>query len=96
MQSSYLEIQPGGSFLDVACGPRELALNAAQRKGAVADCIDFSKGMIEAVQQKLQRAPASVSPLIMDGHGLNSADSTFDGTCWCFGGMLFPDWVRIG
>ena len=87
-------LQPGERLLDVACGPGDLALDAAQRKGAVVDCIDFSNGMIEMVQQKLQKAPASVTPHIMDGHNLTFEDATFDVTCSCFGIVLFPDWQK--
>ncbi|NJR42336.1 MAG: class I SAM-dependent methyltransferase [Akkermansiaceae bacterium] len=88
------KVQPGEKLLDVACGPGDLAIDAAKRKGATVDCIDFSEGMIQAVREKLEQEPAAVTPHVMDGQDLQFEDASFDVVCSSFGVMLFPEWRK--
>jgi ubiquinone/menaquinone biosynthesis C-methylase UbiE len=85
------KLQPGEKLLDVACGPGDLAVDAATRKGATVDCIDFSQGMIDLVNDKVEKEPVAVTGHVMDGQDLKFEDSSFDVVCSAFGVMLFPD-----
>jgi ubiquinone/menaquinone biosynthesis C-methylase UbiE len=87
-------LRAGDRFLDVAAGTGGLALPAA-RLGAKVVATDWSPRMIErfdarARQEKLPDATGRV----MDCHGLDFGDGSFDVTGSLFGVMLVPDQAR--
>ena len=86
-----LDLQPGQSLLDVACGPGHLAIHAAAVHNAHVHAIDFSEGMIDAAKKQQQADSSDVTLKVMDGQNLEYDDGFFNAAVSCFGVFLFPD-----
>ena len=77
--------------MDVACGPRTLALLAA-REGARVSAIDFSPQMIANLNRRAEEAGLSlVDARVGDGQNLPFDDKSFDGAFSMVGLVFFPD-----
>ena len=83
-----LQLTPGSSMIDVACGPGDAALHAAIAHKANVTAIDFSEGMIASAKK---HPNASKADGVMVGQALDFADSSFDAGLSCLGVYLFPD-----
>ncbi|MDD2699934.1 MAG: methyltransferase domain-containing protein [Sideroxydans sp.] len=86
-----IDLQPGATVLDVACGPGTLGLIAAQTARKVHG-IDFSSAMLDIFEHK--RAQAGHDHIELhcgDAQALPYADDTFDAAFSMFGLMFFPD-----
>jgi SAM-dependent methyltransferase len=93
---AQLTLRAGDRLLEVACGPGLLAMHAAKHLDVSVHAVDFSQGMISALQQ-LQRSTETkvdVTACVMDGTALEYADASFDATASVFGVFLFPDYKR--
>jgi SAM-dependent methyltransferase len=75
-----LELKPGQTLLDVACGPGYVAAEAA-RRGAVVTGVDFSAAMVELARR---RHPA-LQLREGDAQALPFADASFDALAMNFG-----------
>lgn len=78
-------------IIDVATGPGTLALLAA-RAGHRVVAVDFSPGMIAALQRQITVEP--IEARVGDGTALPFADREFDAGFSMFGIMLFDDRAR--
>eukprot|EP01119_Soliformovum_irregulare_P012080 TRINITY_DN3113_c0_g2_i1.p1 TRINITY_DN3113_c0_g2~~TRINITY_DN3113_c0_g2_i1.p1 ORF type:complete len:279 (+),score=69.62 TRINITY_DN3113_c0_g2_i1:645-1481(+) len=83
-------------LLDSACGSGVLTVYAAKNlPNAKINSIDFSSGMIEALNKNIQQANlTNVEASVMDGMKLEFPDATFDYVCSSFGLIFFPDPVK--
>lgn len=89
-----IDLQPGATVLDVACGPGTLGLIAAQTASKVHG-IDFSEAMLDIFKQKSAQAGHDHIELHCgDAQALPYADDTFDAAFSMFGLMFFPDRSR--
>ncbi len=89
-----VDVRPGMRFLDVAAGGGALSLPAA-RLGAQVLATDFSPAMVERLAARAREEGLSnLESRVMDGHGLELEDDTFDVSGSQFGIMLFPDRPR--
>src|ERR687892_420739 len=87
-------LEPGERFLDVAAGTGGLSLPAA-RLGARVLATDWSPAMIERFEACVREEGLSKAEgRVMDGHGLDLPDDSFDVTGSQFGVMLVPDQPR--
>src|SRR5215217_3732945 len=87
-------LNAGQRFLDVAAGTGGLSLPAA-RLGARVLATDWSPAMIEQFEARVRDERLSdAEGRVMDCHGLQLADDTFDVTGSQFGVMLVPDQPR--
>jgi ubiquinone/menaquinone biosynthesis C-methylase UbiE len=86
-------LEPGERFLDVAAGTGGLSLPAA-RLGAQVLATDWSAAMIERFQARVRQEGLQAEGRVMDCHGLDLPDDTFDVTGSQFGVMLVPDQPR--
>jgi len=85
---------PSMRFLDVAAGSGALSIPAA-RLGAKVLSTDVSSAMLERLEQRARKEGlAELETRVMDGHGLELEDDTFDVSGSQFGVMLFPDMPR--
>jgi pimeloyl-ACP methyl ester carboxylesterase/ubiquinone/menaquinone biosynthesis C-methylase UbiE len=83
-------LRSGMRFLDVAAGSGALSIPAA-RLGAQVLATDQSPVMLELLRARARKEGLDIETRIMDGHGLELADNTFDIVGSQFGVMLFPD-----
>lgn len=89
-----LEIHPGNTVLDVACGTGEPALTLARRMGrrVTITCTDASEAMVDAARNKAKREGIhGVEFCCMPAEKLEFADQSFDRVMCRFGVMLFTD-----
>jgi ubiquinone/menaquinone biosynthesis C-methylase UbiE len=87
-------LEPGERFLDVAAGPGGLSLPAA-RLGAKVLATDWSPAMIERFEARVREdGLRDAEGRVMDCHGLDLTDDSFDVTGSQFGVMLVPDQPR--
>jgi SAM-dependent methyltransferase len=77
-------------FLDVAAGSGALSIPAA-RLGAQVLATDRSPVMLELLRARARKEGLDIETRVMDGHGLELADNSFDTVGSQFGVMLFPD-----
>jgi ubiquinone/menaquinone biosynthesis C-methylase UbiE len=86
-----VDLQPGERFLDVAAGTGGLSLPAA-RLGAHVLATDWSAAMIGRFDARIRaEGLTNAAGRVMDCHGLELADDSFDVTGSQFGVMLVPD-----
>jgi SAM-dependent methyltransferase len=84
----------GQRVLDLACGPGTLAFLAAAQ-GAKVDAVDFSPGMIGALEERASREGAlGITARVMDAQALDFADATFDAVYCLFAFFFLPDRAR--
>jgi pimeloyl-ACP methyl ester carboxylesterase/ubiquinone/menaquinone biosynthesis C-methylase UbiE len=80
----------GMQFLDVAAGSGALSIPAA-RLGAQVLATDQSPAMLELLRARARKEELDIETHVMDGQGLELADSSFDIVGSQFGVMLFSD-----
>jgi SAM-dependent methyltransferase len=89
------ELHPGERVLELACGAGRVGLQAASIVGPEGKvlCSDFSEAMIEAVNDRVTRLPASnVQTRVLDAQNIDLADAEpFDVVLCRFGYMLMGD-----
>jgi len=86
-----VDLKPGSTVLDVACGPGTLGLIAARTAGKVHG-IDFSEAMLAVFRHKIEQAGHGHIELHCgDAQALPWADEVFDAAFSLFGLMFFPD-----
>jgi ubiquinone/menaquinone biosynthesis C-methylase UbiE len=84
-------LQPSDQVLDVGCGPGNLAFTAAASTRKVT-AVDFSPGMIEALEKRKQREGVeNIEARVMDAQTLDLPDASFDAAFSLFAFMFFPD-----
>lgn len=85
-------LHPGDKVLEVACGPGELALNAARRVGPDGGVtgLDLNPGMLAVARSK----STAIDWLEGDAEDLPFEDASFDAVLCQFGLMLFANPVR--
>jgi ubiquinone/menaquinone biosynthesis C-methylase UbiE len=82
-----LELRPGESVLDVACGTGNLAIPAA-RAGARVSGIDIAPNLIAEARLEARRAGQVIAFEVGDAEALPYADGQFDTTVTMFGAMF--------
>jgi ubiquinone/menaquinone biosynthesis C-methylase UbiE len=86
----HVDLSPGTSFLDVACGCGALAIPAA-RRGADVVAVDIAPTMIERLRVRASaEGLANIEGRIMNGEALELPDDTFDVSASLNGVSLFP------
>jgi ubiquinone/menaquinone biosynthesis C-methylase UbiE len=83
-------LRAGMRFLDVAAGSGALSIPAA-RLGADVLATDQSPVMLELLTARSHQEGLTIETRVMDGHGLDLPDNSFDVAGSQFGVMLFPD-----
>ena len=84
-------VASGQRFLDVAAGTGAMT-RAALRAGADVVATDFSPGMLERLDARLEGGDrARVTTRVMDGQALDFEDASFDAAGSSFGLIFFPD-----
>lgn len=84
-----LDIAPGSTVLDVACGTGNLALPAA-RAGAIVTGVDIAPNLIEQARQNATNEGLSIRFEEGDAEALPYADASFDTVVTMFGAMFAP------
>ena len=84
-----LNVQPGMTFLDVACGNGNLAIPAAHL-GAVVTGMDISPAMIEQARERAKQEGVEAQFDEGDAEALQYADGSFDVVATMFGAMFAP------
>ena len=84
------DVRAGTRFLDVAAGSGALSIPAA-RRGAQVLAVDQSAAMLELLTARARSEGLEIRTRVMDGHGLELDDDSFDVAGSQFGVMLFPD-----
>jgi ubiquinone/menaquinone biosynthesis C-methylase UbiE len=84
-----LNLQPGMSVLDVACGTGNLALPAAQL-GAVVTGVDIAPNLVEQARENAKRAGLNAQFDEGDAENLPYGDASFDAVITMFGAMFAP------
>lgn len=87
------DLRPGMRFVDVAAGSGALSIPAA-RLGAQVLSTDVSPAMLERLEARAREEQLDLTTQVMDGHGLELEDESFDLAGSQFGVMLFPDMPR--
>jgi len=88
---SRLSPKTGESVLDVAAGTGSFSLSAA-RLGADVLATDFSEGMVDHIQRRVDKALIhNIRTQVMDGQALDIADASFDICVSIVGLIFFPD-----
>ena len=82
-----LELRPGESVLDVACGTGNLAIPAA-RTGACVTGIDIAPNLIAQARMEARMAGCVVAFEVGDAEALPVADAQFETTITMFGAMF--------
>lgn len=89
-----LDPKIGESVLDVAAGTGCFSLSAAKR-GADVLATDFSTGMVEHIQQRIDKEMLhNIRARVMDGQALDVPDASFDIAVSIVGLIFFPDIVK--
>lgn len=82
-------------ILDVACGPGDLSVAAANLCARLAGgsvlATDISPQMVALTERALKAIDADTRCEVRDGQALGVADASFDAAFSCFGIFLFPD-----
>ena len=84
-----LQLKPGVTFLDVACGSGNLAIPAA-RAGATVTGMDIAPAMVEQARENAQREGLQAQFDEGDAEALQYADESFDVVATMFGAMFAP------
>jgi SAM-dependent methyltransferase len=84
-----LNLQPGQSVLDVACGTGNLALPAAQL-GAVVTGVDIAPNLVEQARENAKRAGLNAQFDEGDAENLPYGDASFDAVITMYGAMFAP------
>ena len=84
-----LELKPGMTVLDVACGTGNLALPAA-RTGATVTGVDIAPNLVEQARENAKNAGLDVQFDEGDAEALPYADASFDTVVTMFGAMFAP------
>lgn len=88
-------LQAAPAILDIACGPGDLAVAAAElcaRQGAGSVlATDISPQMVAPTGQALARVDAKAACEVRDGQALGLQTGSFDAAFSCFGIFLFSD-----
>jgi SAM-dependent methyltransferase len=84
-----LDVRPGMSFLDVACGSGNLALPAA-RLGATVTGMDIAPEMVQLARDNAKREGLTAKFDEGDAEALQYADGSFDIVATMFGAMFAP------
>lgn len=82
-----LDLRPGESVLDVACGTGNLAIPAA-RAGARVSGVDIAPNLIATAQEAARIAGRQIAFEVGDAEALPYADNRFDTTVTMFGAMF--------
>jgi ubiquinone/menaquinone biosynthesis C-methylase UbiE len=87
-----LDPQPGGTYLDVAGGPGDLAFRIAERVGPDGRVVysDFAPEMVAAARE-LGGDRENVEYLVLDAERMELDDDSFDGVGCRYGYMLMAD-----
>ena len=88
-------LPPAPRILDIACGPGDLAVAAANLcadlgAGSVL-ATDISPSMVALTKRALASVDADARCEVRDGEALGLEDGAFDAAFSCFGIFLFPD-----
>lgn len=88
-------LPPAPRILDIACGPGDLAVAAANlcasRGAGSVLATDFSPGMVAVTERALAPLNTYARCEVRDGQALGLEDAAFDAAFSCFGIFLFPD-----
>ena len=84
-----LDLRPGMSVLDVACGTGNLALPAA-RLGATVTGVDIAPNLVEQARENAKREGLNVQFDEGDVENMSYADASFDAVVTMFGAMFAP------
>jgi ubiquinone/menaquinone biosynthesis C-methylase UbiE len=84
-----LELRPGQTVLDVACGTGNSALPAA-RSGAVVTGVDIAPNLIEQARENAAREGLSIDFEVGDAEQLAFPAASFDAVITMFGAMFAP------
>jgi ubiquinone/menaquinone biosynthesis C-methylase UbiE len=84
-----LDLRPGMSVLDVACGTGNLALPAA-RLGLAVTGVDIAPNLIEQARENAKSEGLNVQFDEGDAENLSYADASFDAVVSMFGAMFTP------
>ena len=84
-----LELDPGMTVLDVACGTGNLALPAA-RAGATVTGVDLAPNLVEQARENARREGLNARFDEGDAESLPYADASFDVVMTMFGAMFAP------
>jgi ubiquinone/menaquinone biosynthesis C-methylase UbiE len=88
---SQLSPKTGETVLDVAAGTGVFSL-AAARLGADVLATDFAEGMVEHIQNRIDKELIhNIKVKVMDGQALDVADGNFDISVSIVGLIFFPD-----
>ncbi|MCK4834909.1 MAG: class I SAM-dependent methyltransferase [Gammaproteobacteria bacterium] len=88
---SRLSPKTGESVLDVAAGTGSFSL-AAARLGADVLATDFAEGMVEHIQNRIDKALMNnIKTKVMDGQALDVDDASYDMSVSIVGLIFFPD-----
>jgi SAM-dependent methyltransferase len=84
-----LELKPGMTVLDVACGTGNLALPAA-KTGATVTGVDIAPNSVEQARENARRAGLNAKFDEGDAEALPYEDASFDAVVTMFGAMFAP------
>ncbi len=88
-------LPPAARILDIACGPGDLAVAAAElcarQKGGSVLATDISPEMVALTKQALAPIDTETQCEVRDGQSLGLESGSFDAAFSCFGIFLFPD-----
>ena len=84
-----LQLKPGVTVLDVACGSGNLAIPAA-RAGATVTGMDIAPAMVEQARENARREGLQAQFDEGDAEALEYADESFDVVATMFGAMFAP------
>src|SRR3954451_8154599 len=89
-----LELAPGQTILELACGPGEVGLAAVERvrPGGKLIATDTSEGMVEVVRDRAAELGLDdVDPRVMDAEWIDMPTASVDAIVCRWGFMLFAD-----
>src|SRR5919205_2555729 len=84
-----LDLRPGMTVLDVACGTGNLAIPAA-RTGATVTGVDIAPNSVEQARENARREGLNVQFDEGDAEALPYGDASFDAVVTMFGAMFAP------
>lgn len=84
-----LNLQPGMTVLDVACGTGNLALPAA-RAGAIVTGVDIAPNLVEQARENAEREGLKIQFDEGDAESLPYENASFDAVVTMFGAMFAP------
>jgi ubiquinone/menaquinone biosynthesis C-methylase UbiE len=86
---SYLELLPGSSVLDAACGTGNLAVIAA-RRGCRVCGLDIAANLIAQARERARQESLQIEFAEGDAEGMPFADASFDAVVSMYGVMFAP------